>query len=625
MRNISTTIKDKIDRSSSQWLVLLIDLFLVSICFILAYTIRYNLTWNFDFSRLLENLPIVILVGFGSFILTGSYKGHIRYTGRKDVYSIFNSICLISMLLIIITLMLDNWTTIGVRKIPLSIIIIHSLLSFIVLVASRLVFVGLYKNITRETGKIMNVMILGAGEFGILTYNALQSSARNIKVIGYLDNEKKKSGRRINGLKVFSIDQIGEDFYKEKEVSEVIVAKQNIDANELRKIVDGFIQADIQVKIIPPVERWINGELKESQIKSIQIEDLLGRPPIILKNPRVNEEFFGKTLFVTGGAGSIGSEIVRQITEYDYNSLIVIDQAESPLYDLQQELLRKGVTNFIPIVADIRDKKRMTELFSQFRPQLVFHAAAYKHVPLMEANPYEAIRINIGGTKNIAHLAMKFDVEKFVFVSTDKAVNPTNVMGATKRAAEMLLGTLKDRAQTKFIITRFGNVLGSNGSVIPLFKRQMEQGGPLTVTHKEVTRYFMTIPEASSLVLEAGCMGSGGEIFVFDMGESIKIFDLAKKMIFLSGFQYPDEIDIQIVGLRPGEKLYEELLATGENTLPTHHDKIMISKSRSVDSDSTYDQIEELLQECEHSVPVDQLKSTLKEIVPEYEAQFVEK
>lgn len=625
MRHISSNIKDKIDRSSSQWLVLLIDLFLLSVCFILAYTIRYNLTWNFDLSRLLGNLPFVIIVGFGSFILTGSYKGHIRYTGRKDVYSIFNSICLTSMLLILVTLVLDKWTGMDVRKIPLSIIIIHSLLSFIVLVASRLVFVGLYKNISRETGVVKNVMILGAGEFGILTYNALQSSSRNIKVIAYLDNEKKKAGRKINGLKVFHIDKIEDNFYREKEVSEVIVAKQHIDANELRRIVDGFIKEGIEVKIIPPVERWINGELKESQIKNIQIEDLLGRPPIILKNPRVNEEFMGKTLFVTGGAGSIGSEIVRQITEYDYKSLIVIDQAESPLYDLQQELLRKGVTNFTAIVADIRDEKRMIELFSEFRPQLVFHAAAYKHVPLMEANPYEAIRINIGGTRIISNLAMEFEVEKFVFVSTDKAVNPTNVMGATKRAAEMLLGTLKDRTKTRFIITRFGNVLGSNGSVIPLFKRQIEQGGPLTVTHKEVTRYFMTIPEASSLVLEAGCMGMGGEIFVFDMGESIKIFDLAKKMIFLSGFQYPEEIDIKIVGLRPGEKLYEELLASGENTLPTHHDKIMISKSRSVDPASTYDQLEELLQKCEHSVPIPHLKKILKEIVPEYEAQFAEK
>lgn len=617
-------LKDKIEKSSSQWLVLLIDIFLVSICFVLAYTIRYNLTLNFDFSRLLENLPVVVLVGLISFVLTGSYKGHIRFTGRKDVYAIFNSICLTSMLLIIVTLLLAKWSLVKVQRIPLSIIIIHSLLSFIVLVASRLVFVGLYRNITREPGKITNVMILGAGEFGILTYNALQSSIRNIKVVAYLDNEKKKSGRRINGLKVFHVDQVAEDFYKEKEVVEVIVAKQNIHSNELRRIVDRFIQADVRVKIIPPVERWINGELKESQIKSIQIEDLLGRPPIILRNPRVNEEFYGKTLFVTGGAGSIGSEIVRQITEYDYEALVVIDQAESPLYELQQELFRKGVTHFTPIVADIRDKKRMTELFEKYRPEYIFHAAAYKHVPLMETNPYEAIRINIGGTKIISNLAMEFGVEKFVFVSTDKAVNPTNVMGATKRAAEMLIGTRKGMSATKFIITRFGNVLGSNGSVIPLFKKQLEQGGPLTVTHKEVTRYFMTIPEASSLVLEAGCMGVGGEIFVFDMGESVKIFDLAKKMIFLSGFQYPEEVDIKIVGLRPGEKLYEELLASDENTLPTHHEKIMIGKSRPVDCKKTSEKLEGLLLKSNNSTPALELKKMLKEIVPEYEAQLVE-
>ena len=298
---------------------------------------------------------------------------------------------------------------------------------------------------------------------------------------------------------------------------------------------------------------------------------------------------------MTGGAGSIGSEIVRQICTYDYKSLIVIDQSESALYDLQQELKQNGYHNFLPIVGDVRDKNRLNNIFQEHRPNIIFHAAAYKHVPLMEYNSYEAIKINIAGTKVVADLAVSHNADKFIFISTDKAVNPTNVMGATKRIAEMYVSCMQQQGKTKFITTRFGNVLGSNGSVIPLFKKQIDKGGPLTVTHQEVTRYFMTIPEASQLVLEAGAMGDGGEIFIFDMGESVKIFDLAKNMIKLSGLHYPDDIDIKITGLRPGEKLYEELLANGENTMPTYHKKIMIGKTRALDYVEVRSKIDELL------------------------------
>ncbi|HET8736294.1 MAG TPA: nucleoside-diphosphate sugar epimerase/dehydratase, partial [Pricia sp.] len=372
----------------------------------------------------------------------------------------------------------------------------------------------------------------------------------------------------------------------------------------------------VQVKIVPPVEQWINGELKASQIKQIQIEDLLDRAPISIRNSKILQEVRDKVILVTGGAGSIGSEIVRQICTYSYKSLIVIDQSESALYDLQQELKQNGFHNFLPIVGDVRDKNRLNNIFQEHKPNIIFHAAAYKHVPLMEYNAYEAIKINIAGTKVVADLAVSHGTDKFIFVSTDKAVNPTNVMGATKRIAEMYVGCVQQQGKTKFITTRFGNVLGSNGSVIPLFKKQIEKGGPLTVTHENVTRYFMTIPEASQLVLEAGAMGDGGEIFIFDMGESVKIYDLAKNMIKLSGLRYPEDINIKITGLRPGEKLYEELLANGESTLPTYHKKIMISKTREMDYTKIRSKIDEL---CVSNMFFNgSTISLMKEIVPEY-------
>ncbi|WP_338021432.1 UDP-N-acetylglucosamine 4,6-dehydratase family protein [Aquimarina longa] len=336
-----------------------------------------------------------------------------------------------------------------------------------------------------------------------------------------------------------------------------------------------------------------------------------------MENQNISKELHDKVIMITGAAGSIGSEIVRQASYFNYKHLVLVDQSESPLYDLQQELLSKGVSNFTPIVADIRDRQRLEIIFQEYRPNMVFHAAAYKHVPLMESNPYEAIKINVLGTRKLADLSSEYGVDKFVFVSTDKAVNPTNVMGATKRVAEMYIKCVNKTSETKFITTRFGNVLGSNGSVIPLFKKQIEKGGPLTVTHRDVTRFFMTIPEASQLVIEAGTMGDGGEIFIFDMGESVKIFDLAKKMIRLSGLKYPDDIDIQISGLRPGEKLYEELLADTENTLPTYHKKIMISKFDDNDCEMIKDKINDLcimnLFNQDH-----QIVGKLKEIVPEF-------
>lgn len=605
-------------RYASKWTVLLIDLAIVAVSFMLAYFIRFNLSLNFDVQKLWVQLPIVVLLFMVSFLFSGSYKGVVRHTGIKDVYAIFNAVCLASIGAIAVVMVNRQFEIMDGFTIPLSIIIINSLLTFLALIASRYVFKIGYESIMKNNQvPSKNLMVYGAGESGIITYNTLTNhSQMSVKVVGFVDDSKQKVGKQINGVKVYDKSILTHDFVRFNNISEIIFSIQNIKPKDLRSLVNEIVDLPVKVKIVPPVEDWINGELKVSQIKRVQIEDLLDRPPIEIKNSRVMKDFDDKVIMVTGGAGSIGSELVRQICKYNYRSLVVIDQAESALYDLQQELKQAGFFNFVPIVSDIRDKNKMRVLFEEYGPDRIFHAAAYKHVPLMEQNPYEAVKINVAGTKTIVDLAVEYNVEKFVFVSTDKAVNPTNVMGATKRIAEMYISCRQQEGKTKFVTTRFGNVLGSNGSVIPLFRKQIEKGGPLTVTHKDITRYFMTIPEASQLVLEAGAMGKGGEIFIFDMGESVKIMDLAKNMIRLSGLHYPDEIDIKITGLRPGEKLYEELLANGENTLPTYHDKIMISKVREIDYVGTQNMIDELC--ISNLFFKDNVVQLMKSIVPEY-------
>ncbi|MDT0607826.1 polysaccharide biosynthesis protein [Croceitalea rosinachiae] len=616
---IQSYLTNTVERYASKWLVLAIDVVIVCMAFVLSYFVRFNLTFDFAVENLYMQVPLVAIVALFSFLIIGSYKGVIRHTGIKDVYNIFNAICLTSIIAIFIVLTYRSFETEVRFTIPLSIIIINSLISFIGMVSSRYVFKVFYLNVLNENrpSSSKNIVIYGAGESGILTYNAIINlSKNNVKVVGFVDNDKKKIGKVINGVSVYSPDVLTEDFIVKRAISEIIFCIQTISSSRLKALVEGLVDFPVVVKIVPPIEDWINGELKASQIKNIQIEDLLNRAPIDLDNLNIEKELYNKTILVTGGAGSIGSELVRQICNFKYKSLIIIDQAESALYDLQQELKQKGFHNFSAIVGDVRDKKRMNNLFEEHKPNMVFHAAAYKHVPLMEQNSYEAIKINIAGTKNIADLSAEHEVDKFVLVSTDKAVNPTNIMGASKRIAEIYVSCLQQLSDTRYIITRFGNVLGSNGSVIPLFRKQIEKGGPLTLTHKDITRYFMTIPEASQLVLEAGSMGVGGEIFIFDMGESVKIFDLAKNMIKLSGLLYPEDIDIIITGLRPGEKLYEELLANGENTLPTYHKKIKISKARKMEYGKLKSLIDELC--IANMFFGNNTVQLMKDIVPEF-------
>ena len=604
-------------RYASKWLVLAIDVVIICISFVLSYFIRFNLSFTFNTIDLLTQLPVVTAVAAISFLFTESYKGVVRHTGVRDVYKIFNAICLSSILIILFVVLNRQFIMMEDFTIPLSIIIIHSLIAFVGLTASRYIFKTVFFNVVKKFKVTKNVLVYGAGESGILTYNALTNqTSSNSRVVAYIDDDPKKIGKIINGVMVLGRNVLSDFFISKRDIAEIIVSINTVSSDELRGIVESLVEYPVQVKIVPPVESWINGELQVSQIKQVQIEDLLDRAPISIKKSKVEEELKNQVILVTGGAGSIGSEIVRQIARYEYRSLIIIDQAESALYDLQQELKQNGFHNFVPLVADIRDKKRMNMFFQEHKPTMVYHAAAYKHVPLMEYNYYEAIKINIAGTKNIVDLSQAHKVDKFVFVSTDKAVNPTNVMGATKRIAEMYISCAQQENKTKFITTRFGNVLGSNGSVIPLFRKQIAKGGPLTVTHKEITRFFMTIPEASQLVLEAAVMGQGGEIFIFDMGKSVKIFDLAKNMIKLSGLRYPEDIDIKITGLRPGEKLYEELLANGENTLPTYHKKILIGKVKELEYAFVKSKIDEL---CVSNMFFDgKTMKLMKEIVPEY-------
>ncbi|MDN3619160.1 nucleoside-diphosphate sugar epimerase/dehydratase [Polaribacter undariae] len=616
---IRTFFLRTLNKYASKWLVLLIDIFLVFTSFFIAYFIRFNVSFNFNFSNLLNQIPYVLVFALISFLTVGSYKGIIRHTGVRDAFNVFIASSLVCLLLLLAVTFNVFFKVIDSFYIPKSIIVIHYLVTTLVLILSRFIFKAFFEVLSTELDTIHNVLIYGAGDSGIIAFSALNRDKKNnYDVIGFIDDNKNKIGKKIDRVKIHNPKHITKQFIEKHAVDEVIISIQNIKPNRLLAITDKFIDLDVDVKIVPPLSKWIDGDLNANQIRQIKIEDLLDRAPIIIDNPIVQREVNDKVILVSGAAGSIGSEISRQLSLYNCKMIILIDQAESPLYDLQQELIQKGITNFVAIVSDVRDRFKVERIFKKYKPQRVFHAAAYKHVPLMEKSPYEAIKVNVLGTKNLADLSVEYKIERFVMVSTDKAVNPTNVMGASKRIAELYISCVSKKSKkTKFTITRFGNVLGSNGSVIPLFKRQIENGGPLTVTHKKITRYFMTIPEACSLVLEAGTMGKGGEIYIFDMGKSVKIFEIAKRMIYLSGLRYPEDIDIKITGLRPGEKLYEELLADGENTTKTYHDKIMIAKTQKIDNSIVKIKIDDL------SLNFDKLNNSelvalMKTLVPEY-------
>ncbi|HEY3388905.1 MAG TPA: nucleoside-diphosphate sugar epimerase/dehydratase, partial [Prolixibacteraceae bacterium] len=571
-----------------RWAVFMFDLFIVLISFITSYYLRFNFEAEaMNMELVVGQLLFVIPVSVVGFLVFKPFNGIIRHTATRDIQLILYSLVLSFGVMTFITMIsrADGYNRLF--SIPYSVIIIHFILCGFLMTWTRLLVRLIFQNLRLHNKKEVRVMIMGAGELGQVTLTALERSANpNYKVIGFIDDNVQLQGKAKAGVTIFSLQNTFRTIIPSQQIDEIILAvnRGGMPDNKIRSLMDLCMQHKIVIKEIPPVNDWLAGELNVRQLRHMNIEDLLGREAIALDTERIREGLRKSVILVTGGAGSIGSELVRQLLMYDALKVVIVDQAESALYDLQNELLTKGYKNerFEVLVGDVTNFSRMVQLFERFHFDMVYNAAAYKHVPLMEENPYEAIRVNIGGTQLLAHMSIKYKVKKFVMISTDKAVNPTNVMGASKRICEMYIQSQSqlEGMNTQFITTRFGNVLGSNGSVVPLFSKQIAAGGPVTLTHRDITRFFMTIPEACQLVLEAGFMGNGGEIYIFDMGKPVKIYDLAVKMITLAGLEPGRDIKIIETGLRPGEKLYEELLATKENTLPTYHKKIMIGKIR---------------------------------------------
>jgi FlaA1/EpsC-like NDP-sugar epimerase len=604
-----------------RWSILFIDIIICAF----ALTIAFLLRFNFDSipKADAENLPydflVVLSVRFISFFISRTYKGVVRYTSSRDTVRIFLVIISGSSVIFLLNI-LGLKFVLHYYFIPNSVIIIDALVTLFVMISTRLAVKALYFEIKNPTKEKMNVIIYGAGEAGIITKRTLdRDAAIKYKVVGFIDDNEKKWGRSLEGVFVYPLSKL-QNLISENEIEFVIISIQSILASKRNQIADICLSKNVRILNVPPATKWINGELSFNQIKSINIEDLLQRDAIKLDNETINAQLKNKIILITGASGSIGSELARQCVNFLPKKIYLLDQAESPLHDLELEFIDKyKAIKFEVVIADVRNIERMKNVFNTFRPQIVFHAAAYKHVPMMENNPSESILTNILGTKNAADLAHQFNVERFVFVSTDKAVNPTNVMGASKRIAEIYIQSLGKQSPTKFITTRFGNVLGSNGSVIPRFKKQIETGGPITITHPDITRYFMTIPEASQLVIEAASMGKGGEIFLFNMGDSVKIIDLARKMILLSGLKEGKDINIVYTGLRPGEKLYEELLADSENTLPTHHSQILIGKVREYNYNDVKHIIDELIISF-NTQNNEVIVQRMKELVPEFKS-----
>ncbi len=583
----------------------------------LAYQVRFNFhLTDIEIRSWKIAIPALLITRIITFLFFRIYQGIIRYTSTRDALRVFYTVSAGSAFLALINPISEKiW---GVYLVPYSIIIIDFITTVFSLSAFRILVKSIYQELKNPSSEKQNIIIYGAGESGLITKRALDRDAGSrYKVFAFLDDHPTKKNKTVEGVKVYHSSELDE-LLDDNNIKHVIISIQNISQAKKQLIIEKCLAHDVRILNVPPVSNWINGELSFKQIKKVKIEDLLERDPIRLDMDLIQNELTGKTILITGGAGSIGSEIARQIVPFKPKYLIVLDQAESPLYDLDLELSERfRMKNFETVLGDIRQSERMERIFKLFKPEVVFHAAAYKHVPVMENNPSEAILTNVEGTKVLADLAVRYKVEKFVMVSTDKAVNPTSIMGATKRIAEIYCQSLNSVGPTRFVTTRFGNVLDSNGSVIPRFKKQIEEGGPVTVTHPDITRFFMTIPEACQLVLEAGAIGKGGEIFIFDMGKSLRIADLAKKMIKLSGLTLGRDIQIVFTGLRPGEKIFEELLADKETTLPTHHEKIMIARVREYDFNAIEKEVSQLI-DLFKTQNNEAIVKKMKEILPEY-------
>ena len=603
------------------WTILLIDVLIIVVSSLLAYALRYDFRSIFlESSTIDKTIVCTVIVNLVFFRIFRTYSNVLRFSSFIDIMRIFVSLTVSYALLMISSVLLSSYM--DVRLAPVSVFFMAYIISFAMMSCSRIVVKMFYELLNFDGSHSANVFSYGAKEAGVNIAKALRVNLRNhYRLRGFIADEPELINKVMMGVKVFPNDETLIDVLNDRDVHTIIISPAKMEELKRSDMADRLLAHNIKLMTAPPLSEWSGQTLNRTQLKEIQIEDLLQRNPIEIDIHKVASHLEGKRVMITGAAGSIGSEIMRQVASFNPYKLILVDQAETPLHDIRLELQdRWRDIDAETIIADISNATRMEEIFKEYKPQYIFHAAAYKHVPMMEDNVSESIQINVYGTRTIADLAVKYGAEKFVMISTDKAVNPTNVMGCSKRICEIYVQSLAKKLQqkgghvTQFITTRFGNVLGSNGSVIPRFRDQIQRGGPVTVTHPEIIRYFMTIPEACRLVLEAGSMGNGGEIYIFDMGKPVKIVDLAKRMISLSG---RTDVKIEFTGLRHGEKLYEELLNVKELTKPTYHEKIMIATVREYDYDEVKERIQKLI---DVSYTYDQMKivSAMKDIVPEF-------
>jgi FlaA1/EpsC-like NDP-sugar epimerase len=608
--------------SIPRWMVFVTDNLAVFLIFLFAYLLRFNFNVAGINPAIIIDHGLIALFVYAVFsLIFRSYAGLLRHTTLTDISLVFIVTSISSATLLFITLGTRSFGWDFRLEIPVSIILIHYVSITVVWFFERVFVKVIFRFATSSIHNTRKVLIYGAGELGFVVKRVILSDPKyGFNVIGFIDNDKNLYGKKINGISVYGISALSPEFVSKNKIESLILADKGISIEEKSRIIRSAIKLGLEVLETPEVDKWLNGQINSHQFQRVKLEDLLGRDPIKLNMGLIKDGLHDKTIMITGAAGSIGSEIVRQLARFNSKKVILVDQAETPMFYLENELKDKFMDMpFQLLLADVTNIEKMDQIFQEFRPDIVFHAAAYKHVSLMEENPHEAIRVNVGGTKVLTELALKYRVGKFVMISTDKSVNPTSVMGASKRICEKLVQSRSqfENQTTQFIITRFGNVLGSNGSVIPLFSKQIQNGGPVTVTHPEIYRYFMTIPEACQLVLEAGFMGNGGEIYVFDMGDPVKIADLANNMIRLSGFIPGKDIHIVYTGLRPGEKLYEELLTDKETTLPTHHPKIKKASVEKLDSRYVLTKIDSLLSDL-YKLSKQDVVRLMIELVPEY-------
>ena len=603
------------------WTILLIDVLIIVFSSLLAYVLRYDFRSIFlESSTIDKTIVWTLIVNLVFFRVFRTYSSVLRFSSFIDIMRIFVSLTVSYALLMVSSVFLSGYVHTNLA--PVSVLFMAYIISFAMMACSRVAVKTFYELLNFDGSRSANVFIYGAKEAGVNIAKALRVNLRNhYRLRGFIADEPELINKVMMGVKVFPNDESLIEVLNERDVHTIIISPAKMEELKKSDMADRLLANNIKMMTAPPLSEWNGQTLNRTQLKEIQIEDLLQRNPIEIDIHKVASHLEGKRVMITGAAGSIGSEIMRQVASFNPYKLILIDQAETPLHDIRLELQdRWRDIDSETIIADISNATRMENIFREYKPQYIFHAAAYKHVPMMEDNVSESIQINVFGTRTLADLAVKYGAEKFVMISTDKAVNPTNVMGCSKRICEIYVQSLAKKLQkdgghvTQFITTRFGNVLGSNGSVIPRFRDQIQRGGPVTVTHPEIIRYFMTIPEACRLVLEAGSMGNGGEIYIFDMGKPVKIVDLAKRMISLSG---RTDVKIEFTGLRHGEKLYEELLNVKELTKPTYHEKIMIANVREYDYDEVKERIQNLI---DVSYTYDQMKivAAMKDIVPEF-------